>query len=113
MITKTATGTRRTCSMPRSLTMRLDGTIKVPAILQQTKTTAHEAYGHAFFYETKNQNIEAACHTYTIVDGGSYYDEDYDMEIPILKQVPTNIELELQIENVVNEAEFNYKEHNE
>ena len=85
----------------------------VLSTLQQVKTTAHEAYGHAYIYETNGQNIEDACHSYTTELGESYYDEELEMEVPTFDLIPSNHKLEEQIDAVVNEAEQNYKSHHE
>ena len=85
----------------------------VLSTLQQVKTTAHEAYGHAYIYETNGQNTEDACHSDTTELGESYYDEELEMEVPTFDLIPSNHKLEEQIDAVVNEAEQNYKSHHE
>ena len=42
---------------------------------QQVKTTAHEAFGHAYFYE-KTRNVEQASHTYKS-EGHTVWDEEF------------------------------------
>lgn len=42
---------------------------------QQTLTTAHEAYGHAYVYDITNDFVQA-CHTY-----GNEFGEEWDPEL--------------------------------
>ncbi|MBR3830506.1 MAG: hypothetical protein IKJ52_04575, partial [Muribaculaceae bacterium] len=68
---------------------------------QQVKTTAHEAYGHGYMYELTN-DTNASCHTYNnaLVYNGS----DYEIIF-----TPSNKPLENLINQVVNQATFNYE----
>ena len=76
---------------------------------QQAMTTAHEAYGHALFYEFKQQgqNVEPN-HTYKS-EGFGEWDEKLQMKAFVSVKVPTNTQLEKQITTVVNQAKTNYE----
>lgn len=71
---------------------------------EAAKTTAHEAYGHGFFYELKMQGFDVTVgHRYstevgTTEDGGMF-----------IKFVKTNLYLEDHIKKVENEAGKNYQ----
>lgn len=73
---------------------------------QQVKTTAHEGYGHAYFYEIY-RNTDKASHTYK-TEGRMTWDDEIKMNVFEVIKVPTNISLENQINTVVNQAETNY-----
>ncbi|GEM_PF-2467454 len=73
---------------------------------QQAITTAHEAFGHAYFYEIY-RNVEKASHTYRS-EGRLTWDEELQMNVFEITKVPTNICLESQIKKVVKQAEINY-----
>ena len=77
---------------------------------QQVKTTAHEAFGHAYFYE-KTRNVEQASHTYKS-EGHTVWDEEFQMDVFESIKVPTNTLLENQINKVVKQAEENYDKRN-
>ena len=77
---------------------------------QQVKTTAHEAFGHAYFYE-KTRNVEQASHTYKS-EGHTIWDEELQMNVFESIKVPTNTILENQINKVVKQAEENYDKRN-
>ena len=68
---------------------------------QQVKTTAHEAYGHGYMYELTN-DTNASSHTYNnaLVYNGSNYEIIF---------TPSNKPLENLINQVVNQATFNYE----
>ena len=74
---------------------------------QQVKTTAHEAYGHAYFFELTG-DVEKSSHTYDL-EFNAFTNKEGDLEI-IQVQVPTNTPLENQIDKVVKQAEDNYDE---
>ena len=75
---------------------------------QQVKTTAHEAYGHGYMYELTN-DTNASSHTFTqeVVSNGW----DYEFNIPNYEIIltPSNKPLEDLINQVVNQATFNYE----
>lgn len=75
---------------------------------QQVATTAHEAYGHGYFYQLY-RNVQAASHTY-IPHVETYFDEEFKVHGYISSKIPTNIALEKQIELVTNQAKQNYYE---
>ena len=77
---------------------------------QQVKTTAHEAFGHAYFYE-KTRNVEQASHTYKS-EGHTIWDEEFQMDVFESIKIPTNTILENQINKVVKQAEENYDKRN-
>ena len=74
---------------------------KKPKKAQQVKTTAHEAYGHGYMYELTN-DTNASSHTYNnaLVYNGSNYEIIF---------TPSNKPLENLINQVVNQATFNYE----
>ena len=77
---------------------------------QQVKTTAHEAFGHAYIYE-KTRNVEQASHTYKS-EGHTIWDEEFQMDVFESIKIPTNTILENQINKVVKQAEENYDKRN-
>ena len=80
---------------------------------KQASNTAHEAYGHAYFYELKKQGKDVEPnHTY--VTEGSVVEEydDYlkkNVKVFSSKAVPSNQKLETQIKERENEAKENYE----
>ena len=64
---------------------------------QQVMITAHEAFGHAYFYEN-SRNVEKASHTYKS-EGRMVWDEKLQMNVFESTKVPTNLTLENQIKN--------------
>jgi len=77
---------------------------------QQAMTTAHEAFGHAYFYEIY-RDVNKASHTYKS-EGSMYWDNGLQMNVFEVTKVPTNIPLENQIKTVVKQAENNYDTRN-
>lgn len=75
---------------------------------QQVKTTAHEGYGHAYFYEL-TRDVQKASHTFKSV-GSVVWDEELKINTFVSTKVPTNTPLENQINKVVKQAERNYNE---
>ena len=67
---------------------------------QQALTTAHEAYGHAYFYEN-TRDTEKSIHTGS--NSVSYTNNSYEIAFTL-----TNIALENQINTVVKQASINY-----
>ena len=66
---------------------------------QQVMITAHEAFGHAYFYEN-SRNVEKASHTYKS-EGRMVWDEKLQMNVFESTKVPTNLTLENKIKIVV------------
>ena len=80
----------------------------------QARNTAHEGYGHAYFYELsrKNSSINPG-HTFIRVGFSKEYDSELKMEIMIPIFEKNNVALEQQIRNVEQQALENYdKKHN-
>ena len=78
---------------------------------QQVMITAHEAFGHAYFYEN-SRNVEKASHTYKS-EGRMVWDEKLQMNVFESTKVPTNLTLENQIKIVVKQAKNNYDKRSE
>ena len=79
--------------------------------LVQAENTAHEAYGHAYFYDLNqsgNKNIDFH-HRYINEVGESVWDEELQMNIPTLIRVDSNEKLKEQIDRVVNQTRLNYE----
>ncbi|MBQ7042446.1 MAG: hypothetical protein IJN66_07050 [Muribaculaceae bacterium] len=74
---------------------------------QQVLTTAHEAYGHAYFYELTRDVLKSS-HTFI---QKTKVEWDYEFNVPSYTsiKIPTNIELEKQIKLVVQQALKNYE----
>jgi hypothetical protein len=73
---------------------------------QQIKTTAHEAFAHAFLFELTG-SIDKASHTYKS-EFQVFTNSEGQMEIEY-GNTPTNIPLENRINTVVKQAETNYE----
>lgn len=74
---------------------------------QQALTTAHEAFGHAYFYEIF-RDTEKASHTYK-QEGRMVWDEELMVNGLETIKIPTNILLEKRIKIVTNIAQQNYE----
>jgi hypothetical protein len=74
---------------------------------QQTLTTAHEAYGHAYTYEMSHNTIKAS-HTYFTI-GFLKFNVESNTQEPVLMGAPNNIGLELRIKNIINLTKKNYE----
>ena len=74
---------------------------------QQALTTAHEAFGHAYFYEIF-RDAEKASHTYK-QEGRMVWDEELMVNGLETIKIPTNILLEKRIKIVTNIAQQNYE----
>lgn len=74
---------------------------------QQVLTTAHEAYGHGYFFEL-TRDVSKSSHTFS---QKSKVEWDYEFNVPSYTsiKIPTNIELEKQIKLVVQQALRNYE----
>ena len=74
---------------------------------QQVLTTAHEAFGHAYFYELTRDVLKSS-HTFM---KKSEIEWDYEFNVPSYTsiKIPTNIKLEQQIKLVVQQALRNYE----
>ena len=74
---------------------------------QQVLTTAHEAYGHGYFYELTRDVLKSS-HTFI---QKTKVEWDYEFNVPSYTsiKIPTNIKLEKQIKLVVQQALRNYE----
>ena len=80
---------------------------------KQASNTAHEGYGHAYFYElSKNNPSINPNHTKGIVRSGSEYDAKLKMNVPYFIFGNTNTKLEQQIKKVEQQAIKNYENRN-
>jgi len=77
----------------------------------QAETTAHEGYGHAYFYELhkKDKSIDYQ-HRYINELGKPEWDKELNMYITPLIRVDSNVMLKKQIEAAVNQTKKNYKD---
>ena len=76
----------------------------------QVLNTAHEGYGHAYFFELKQSNESInPNHTYGIVGFEEVYDEEFNMIQPVLVYGNNNHALETQIKIVEKQAVENYR----
>jgi len=79
----------------------------------QTRNTAHEGYGHAYFFElSKNNPSINPNHTKGIVGTGVEYDPDLKKNVPYFIFGQTNTALENQIKMVEKQAIKNYEDRN-
>lgn len=77
----------------------------------QARNTAHEGYGHAYFFElSKDDPSINPNHTKGIVGTGSEYDSELKMDVPYLIFGQTNTILENQIKTVEKQAIKNYED---
>lgn len=78
----------------------------------QARNTAHEGYGHAYFFELSKSNPSInPNHTKEIVNYVYEYDPEWgQMRIPVFG--PTNHSLENQIKRVERQAIINYEKRN-
>ena len=78
----------------------------------QAKNTAHEGYGHAYFYElSKKDSSINPNHIFEKIDSQTVYDPEFNMVvIPIFGK--TNTKLEQQISTVEQQALKNYDKKN-
>ena len=74
----------------------------------QTKTTAHEAYGHAYFYELKRSDESVDYHHRYVNVGKLEWDNELQMDVPVLIRVDSNEKLKEQIDIVTKQALINY-----
>ncbi|MDE6379558.1 MAG: hypothetical protein K2L11_03725 [Muribaculaceae bacterium] len=73
------------------------------------ENTAHELYGHGYFFELQRQGVDVnPFHSKTTVDNYLEYDEEYQMYVPVLTAGKVNDLLERQIEKVSRQAIYNY-----
>ena len=73
---------------------------------QQAITTAHEAFGHGYFFERTRDALKSS-HTFG-TDGRTVWDSEFQMHVFESIRVPTNIPLENQIRTVENQARTNF-----
>ena len=77
---------------------------------RQASNTAHEGYGHAYFYELQRQGQDVdPYHHYIPILLPPEYDAELGMEVPVLGRQETNIKLQKQIQVVEKQAMVNYK----
>ncbi len=77
---------------------------------KQVENLAHEAYGHAFFYELKQQGEDVnPYHEYHNVLIGVEWDSELNCNAPQFEVVDKNTRLKIQIEKAVLEARQNYQ----
>ena len=80
---------------------------------KQASNTAHEGYGHAYFYElSKSDPTLNPNHTKGVVGTGSEYDSELKMDVPYFIFGNTNTRLEEQINRVERQAIKNYEDKN-
>ena len=78
---------------------------------EQVQNVAHEAYGHAYFYElSKTNNAYDYQHRYINVAGEPEWDADFGMFIIPNIRVESNQQLKKQIDIVTTQARENYDE---
>ena len=77
---------------------------------KQTSNTAHEGYGHAYFYELKQQgrNLDPY-HRPVGVLLGTEWNEEFKMDMPVIGSRDSNIKLNTKIKTVEQEALKNYR----
>lgn len=76
----------------------------------QTRNTAHEGYGHAYFYELSRSNPSInPNHTRGIVSTVTEYDTELQENVVYPIFGLTNTTLENQIRTVENQAIYNYE----
>jgi RHS repeat-associated protein len=76
----------------------------------QAKVTAHEAYGHAYFHELKQQGQNVnPYHDYQVTFLGATFDPDFNMDVPHYGRIDNNTKLDNQIKTVENQAVKNYQ----
>lgn len=77
---------------------------------RQTENTAHEGYGHAYFYELLQQGEDVdPNHHYENVDLEIKFDEELQINAPTFIIGDTNEKLKNQIDNAEKEAGENYE----
>ena len=80
---------------------------------RQAINTAHEGYGHAYFFELSKHNTTInPNHTSIVVGGRVEYDSELQMDNIIIIFKRTNTLLEKQIKIVEEQASKNYEERN-
>lgn len=80
---------------------------------KQVSNTAHEAYGHAYFYElNKKDSSIIPNHTKGVVSTSIEYDKDLKLYVPTFIFGQANTALENQIKIVEEQAIKNYEERN-
>ena len=77
---------------------------------RQASNTAHEGYGHAYFYELQRQGQDVDPYQHYIpILLPPEYDAELGMEVPVLGRQETNIKVQKQIQVVEKQAMVNYK----
>lgn len=76
----------------------------------QITNTAHEAYGHAYFYELKRQGYGVnPFHKHISVPGEAFFDSESGLLLTPSIRVDANTQLDKQIRKVVEETLENIK----
>jgi hypothetical protein len=77
---------------------------------RQAENTAHEGYGHAYFYELLEQGEDVnPNHQYENVDMEIEFDEELQMNVPTMIIGDKNEKLKNQIDKAEKEAGENYE----
>lgn len=77
---------------------------------RMVENTAHELYGHGYFYELQQQGVDVnPYHLKTTIDYHMEYDDEFKMYIPVLTAGRVNELLERQIQNVSRQALYNFR----
>ncbi|MBO5193795.1 MAG: hypothetical protein J6B62_02750 [Bacteroidales bacterium] len=75
----------------------------------QVTNTAHEAYGHAYFYELQQQGKDVnPFHKHKSANGEEVFDELTGFTVTVATRIDTNIQLYEQIKMVEEQARYNY-----
>ena len=76
----------------------------------QASNAAHEAYGHAYFYELQQQGHDVnPFHKHKSVNGDEIYDEFTGLTVTASVRIDMNVQLDEQIKKVEKQARNNYK----
>jgi len=78
--------------------------------IQQAKTTAHEAYGHAYLFDVTKEitdKVSSASHQYTHIDTFEW-DPEWNCKGIVSTNIPISTTLENRIKEVVTETMINY-----
>ena len=78
--------------------------------VEMVSTTAHELFGHGYFYELKNQGYDVnPMHNMQNIDGGLDYIPELDGYFPSIVRTDVNYKLVQQIKTVTNQARTNFQ----
>lgn len=77
--------------------------------INQTSTTAHELYGHGFFYELRKQGVDVnPFHHKENIEQSYFFNEELNLYEFILTRNERNEKLDKQIKSVSTQAIKNY-----